>query len=223
MGLVYVNTKDAIRRVRSGFKELSQDQIYKSIARAINTTLGTTRTQINRRIRETYNISASAINERMYVLRSNYTNLTGKIQLATRTLPLAEFNPTQREGAVVTQYVGGRKKGLASKLSQRKQTEPAYALMVEVIRGEVRAIPSAYFKISAALNSRVVARGEYGAGFEFSQHKAIRTLKSVSIYNIVIGGRIHKEMRLYVEQRFSINIERELNVRLQEMAAHSIP
>lgn len=220
MASVYVNSEQAIKTLQKAFSQLSKEEVNKSVARAINSTLGLTKTEMSRRIRERYNIKVSTINKFTSVIRSNYSNLTGKIYLSPGTIPMTEFNPVQFNGSVRLSLKGkSGSKTVQSKKYRPTQKDVSLGVTIEIIKGQKKTMESASLITGKGGSGKVKAHGKYARGFVFNEDDKLKTLKTVSVRSIVLGTKINTEMRPYINEKFSINLQREFEKRVAEMAA----
>lgn len=220
MASVYVNSEKAIKDIRKAFSQLSQEEVNKSVARAINSTLGVVRSEMSRRIRERYNIKASTINKMTSIVRSNYKGLTGSIQLSPGTINITEFAPTQIMGSIrlsITGKIGAKR--VQKKKFRPSQKDVPQGVSVEVLKGHRKTIDSASLVSGRGGSPKVKAAGKYARGFVFNEEDKMKTLKSVSIRSIVVGSNLNKELRPFIEAKFAINLQREFEKRVAEAAA----
>ena len=211
---IEVYADKATKELKKLATELSDDKVNKSIARAINSTLGLVKTQINREIRAKYRLGTTEINKGLFIKQSTYSTLTGKILASPKTFPLTMFNPTEIKNNVITKRIGGKKGSFASKQVRKSAYE---GVMIEIIKGEKKVIQSAFLVFKGKSNGSVKAKGSYSSGFGFNDQERATSLSTVSVASILRNGAIKQDLSTYINKEYSRILESELKKRINNI------
>ena len=105
-----ISVKTTLDKARKEFRDLSTAQLGRGIARAINHTLGVTKTSVNAEIRKVYKIRAKDIRPTLSVKRAYARQLmqTGLLLAKGTRLPLIGFRARQSKRGVSVNVMGTR-------------------------------------------------------------------------------------------------------------------
>lgn len=143
----------------------SRPQIEKASYKAINHAMAQVKTQAIREIVSTYRITAGEVRPGLFVVKSNGSNLTGKLYSTPYTKPLADFNPVEIREGVKTKRIGSRKSG---GFASQRTKDKTVGVRVEITRGRVVVLRNAFLQFNGTTPT-VRAYGEYNGGaFEWS-------------------------------------------------------
>lgn len=101
MSLAVTAIKAAHRALAADVKRQARD-LRRGAARAINRTAVTTRKHASQRIRETLNVKASKVKDRLNIVRANSSHLTGAVQSKRKPLRVSDFNGVRQTHKGVT-------------------------------------------------------------------------------------------------------------------------
>src|SRR6185369_11233997 len=93
--MVDIDVRDAIKKLNSEFGYLSNDKRSLAIARAINHTIGKSKTLIVNRIKAIYDIPNKYINQDLSIRKADRLTLRGMVNAKGRPLPLISFRARQ--------------------------------------------------------------------------------------------------------------------------------
>lgn len=143
--MISVSVEQAVKEMRREFRDLTNQEFNKGVARAINHTLGKAKTASNREIRTIYNISAKHVNEAFKVKKAGPAELYALLIAQGKPLPLRIFKPVQNSDGV--------------------------SIMVR--KGQRQTIKSAFLTTMPSGHTGVFARGSYKQGGYNFRHKRI--------------------------------------------------
>lgn len=103
-----IDVKKAIREVRSGFKHLSQSQVNKATARAINEVISKAHVFAAKTMRAKYRVRGKDIKKTMRPYKATQRRLTATIGVVTRPMPLMAFSPRKTKHGVSVNIAGKR-------------------------------------------------------------------------------------------------------------------
>lgn len=212
---IKVNVEQATKELSKFYKELSKQEIDKSITRAINSTLLKAKTKANREIRQLYNLGTSQINSKIHLKQASYSYRIGELRAYNSTFPLKDFNPKQIKGNVITKRVGGKKGNFASS----RINKPSFqGVMVEVFKGQPKTIESAFLLFKGNSNGSVKAKGVYDFGFQFNDKDKVKTLTTVSVASALKNTTVNSNLKQFTSIEYSTILKRELDKRLKKIA-----
>lgn len=183
--------KGSIDKFKKEMGEISGKKLHAIISRSINHTSGKVNTQLNRNIRQTYNISISDLNDskQRFTVKSNSNSLAAFLYANQMPLSLSKFNPVWIRDNVKTSFVGSKKKGgfASSKTKSNKS-----GVTVEILKGKKETISSAFMLFSGSGKGAVFARGVYASeGFKFGKQRLpITHLNTKSIYYAMLDKTV---------------------------------
>lgn len=205
-------TKGAIEKLKSETKKISGPNLAKATSRALNHTLGKANTQMNRSIRNIYNISLSDLNDnrQKFMRRSSQNSLTAFIFANEYPLSLSKFNPVFFRDGVQTKFQGSKRSGGFA--SQKKKGGKS-GVTVEIIKGKKETIHAAFLLFSGGAKAAVFARGQYGSsGFSFGKERLpIAKLNTKSVFNAAIDRTVKKEIKNVVDIAFTPRLAHEIS------------
>src|SRR5438270_11661768 len=79
---------------------LDPKNVPKATAAAINKTLAKLKTETSRTVRQTIYAKAADVRERMRVVKASASNLSGRVSILRKAVPLAKYSPKQRRDGV---------------------------------------------------------------------------------------------------------------------------
>jgi hypothetical protein len=178
--LIKIGTKEAQKSLKLASKELSDDQIKRSIYLAINETMRLGRTKLRQFVRSKYNVPANLINT-IDFKKAYKGKLSSEMGASFKPVQLAYFKP-KFQTVDYSLSVRNSKGGLMKKESKGRK-KPKIGVSIEVIKGQRKILPFAFMIKGGSLP--VFARGDYrkGGGFETSTDGAINKLISLSAYS----------------------------------------
>ena len=107
--MIYVNAKDAIRKLNQLHKELSENERKSAMVKAINRGTIAGRTSAAKDTRKVYKIRSGDIKKTMTVKRANRGRLEGDLTSKGSTLPLSSFQARKTKRGVTANIKGSRK------------------------------------------------------------------------------------------------------------------
>lgn len=107
--MFYINTADAIAKLRREFRDLTQGQQNLAIARALNRTIRTARTTASREIREQWKIRAKDIKAAQRIRPAKRANLEAAMITTGRPLPISAFGARVTKKGISVNIAGNRK------------------------------------------------------------------------------------------------------------------
>jgi hypothetical protein len=133
-----ISVQQAVKDLRKEFVDLTNKEFHTGVARAINHTLAKGRTASNRKIRETFTITAADVRKNIRVLKATSTKLVGYVGAEGAPIPIRRF----------------------------KYRPTAKGVNVEIRKGQTKHIRSAFVQTMPNGVVGVFARGRY-QGKEF--------------------------------------------------------
>lgn len=190
--MIEISARQAIQKARREFKDLSEREMSVGISRAINHTLGVSRTQASRLIRNEYKISAKIIRKTFAIKKAfaRQSMQTGTLSSSGGALPLYAFGARQTKRGVSVNVKGTRK----------------------VVR-------QAFIATMKSGHLGVFGRGLYKGGeFAFRTKRLRRTgadlpiteLKSISVPRAMAQNAVVKALSASIAQRFPLRLTHEL-------------
>jgi len=212
---IHVDNGNAIKEMKKLYNELNSKHITLSITRAINSTLGIVRTDVNKAIRARYNMTPTMVNNSAYIVQAKYDRLEGYVKLYSNPIPLAQFNPRQVIDNTLIKRFGGRgKKGAFG--YQRTRANDTAGVIIEIIKGKSENIQSA-FMLFRGNGVQVKAKGRYSSGFQFNDKESNKSLKGVSIYSAYKNPEIQSRVEVDAKSKFRYLLAYEMEKRLKKI------
>ena len=194
LGMITVDSKDAIRKISDVTRKLSFEQFRVANARAINHTLAKAKTAANRSVRDLYKIPQQQVSKGIHIGKATKTTPYGVLKVNSAFTPLHAFQPTQTSSTGVRSVVT-KSGALASKAKRVKRVRTT-DMKLEIIRGKKTAIPSAFF-LPGSSKGVVMGRGKYSGERKFiwrnrrvqprGNDTPIESLRTVSVYAGVVN------------------------------------
>ena len=155
---------------------MSAQQVRIVESRAINKTLGQTRTIARKEVKAVFNVSRKQTNTIDYK-RATPSTVTGNLEADRTPVPLDYFSPKQETESGVRRIVikGGHRINI-HKEYKRARKNVAAGVSIEVFKGERKIIPYAFLIADGA--PRVFARGVYRKGTQhgfIQRHQRVRS------------------------------------------------
>ena len=208
--MIEIITKKATDSIKKELNQYTTANVNKALSKAINHTIGVLNTEMNRRIRDQYNIPVQVLNRNKYQIKSSSSNLTAYIYASKSPLPLSLFNPIETSGGVQTRRVGGGGGAFASRKVKSKKT----GVQVMVIKGKSKTIFDAFISISSRQGTgAVIGQGRYnGKNFQFDS-RGIREsrLNSKSVFVTANERQVKRALSSKVSSVLPSRIMHELS------------
>ncbi|MFO0386350.1 MAG: phage tail protein [Flavobacteriales bacterium] len=185
-----IETKAVTDKLRSQYKQLSERAVRTGIARAINHTLGKTKTASSREIRSVYRIKAKDITKSMRITRAYVQRQFGELVASGQPLSAMAFGARQTKKGVSINVKGQRK----------------------LIRG-------AFLATMKSGKQGVFARGRYGKdGFEFRTKRIrkkgndlpIEELKTIAVPQALAHNAVLNNLGKKMEADYPGRLQHEL-------------
>lgn len=162
MGIeVKVDVSMATAQLKKAFRGLTDAELNKGVARALNDTVKIGKTRINRVIRETYGETAftlSGLNKSISIIKATSGVPIAMITISGKKIPLKFFRPKKEGGD-----------GPPS----RELPRPKRGISIEIIKGQRMLIPGTFF----GPKKHVFARGKYSKRPQFDfRHQRVKSL-----------------------------------------------
>jgi hypothetical protein len=206
--MIEISIKSDVERVFKTFAHVSQAELAKATARALNRVISSARSVSVKEIRKKYNIDPKYLKEKigdkenrynaLKAWKANPNNLTATLKAYGKPIPLIAFPITQTDQGVE----------------------------VSVIKGQTKLIPSAFIATTKSGHRSVFARGKYGQGAFIFRNKRIRPfpapdlpitqLSTTSIQTAIVTPSILTAMKLKVETDFPKRLEHEISYLLSK-------
>jgi len=222
--MVKVYVDDAIKQVKSNFKNLDADAVAKASVNAINRTLTKGRTVARQEVKGVYNIPQKNL-DGIAKKDARKTLLIGYLGASAKPIPMDAFNPKfKTSGSSITITKRGAQK---VKDFVRKRKSVAVGVSIEVIKGKREIVPYAFMLRNG--KPRVFARGAYrgGGSWGFIQRKQrlnkngndtpIKPLVSVTVHGAVINKTVEGKLSASINAFFPQRFAHELNYQIQKM------
>ena len=219
MTQIVVDIKDATKTLLKGFESLSEKKIQLSVMRAINGALGKTQTQMIRAVYERYNMKSQIISDQVEVFKASPANAySGNIHVFNKQFKLTDFNPKEVNDGVATgrfsRTASYEKKNVKGLRANNKLV--TQGLVVQIIRGQTKVIPSAYLSFKSDMSkARSSAKGQYNHGFNFDPEQGAKTLRTVSVLSMIQNEGIEKRYTETAKTEYSRQLYNELRKRLR--------
>lgn len=181
--MIRVDVRDAVNGMRTKYKQLGEPEFSLAIARAINRTARTAKTEASRQIREKYKIRAKDINKALNLTLATRVTKTGYVIATGKPLPIIAFMPRQTKAGVNVTIVNTRK-----------------------------TIKRAFILNLSSGHKGVFARGEYGdSTFMFKKPRLpIKELTTVSVPTAFINDAVNAALRQKIQDFFPARLEQEV-------------
>lgn len=200
--MIQISVKSDIERAFKKFSSVNRAELAKATARAINRVISSARSVAVKEIRKKYNIDPKFLKEKigdkdnrynaLKAWKANSSNLTATLKAYGKPIPLIAFPVTQTE----------------------------HGVSVSVIKGQSKAVRSAFVTQMKSGHRSVFARGKYGSGvFNYRQGRIkpfplpdtpITQLTTTSIRTAVVTPSILTAMKIKVEQDLGKRLEHEI-------------
>lgn len=190
--MIDISVKDAIRKAKAEFSDLTDDQMKRGVSRAINHTLGVSKTDARREIQGVYKIRARDVAKAMLLRKAAIRQVvqTGMLITKGTSLPLIGFGARQTKRGVSVNVMGVRK-----------------------------LVRSAFIATMPSGGRAVFGRGYYSQGeFKF-RHKRLRKngsdlpiteMRSISIPKAVSNNVVLRRLSERITQYFPGRLTHEL-------------
>jgi hypothetical protein len=152
-----ISVEQAVKDLRHEFRNLTNKEFNTGVARAINHSLAKGRTKANRSIGEEYAIDPADVKAHLRVVRANRSTLTGYVGASGGPIPIRKFPHFET------------KKGV----------------LVEIRKGQLKMIPSAFVQRMPNGSLGVFGRGRYqGKDFAFRNRRQRKNGNDLEINQI---------------------------------------
>ena len=202
----------AIERIRRENSHISGDLLNKAISRALNRTASMGKTEANKNIRKTYNISAARINNELKTRNSNARNLEAAILASGKPLSFNNFQAKQVGPSGTTYF--DRKGVASSRLNRKSRSNAIKGVSATIKKGTTINLPTAFIQASNG-GITVFARGQYkgkSEGFEFGKDRLpIGKMSTLSIPMMFINDSVMQPTSRKTEDILSDRIDHEIN------------
>lgn len=227
--MVTVSVNKTIEELKKTMgRGLSDKQINKAIASAINHTMNVSKTAAVKAIRENYKLKAGIIRKDMRVIRANLRNypIQGILEAKGGGIPLIKFDAIQLYEANVKPFKQDKRKkstvmgprahvSLAGGLKQLKKK----AGVQIKIKGKTQKIPGAFIANMKSGHEGIFARGSYGKGeFNFRKQRIakrgndlpIAELRTYAIPQLVANNTVVSIVQNKMKEHFPKRLGHEL-------------
>lgn len=214
--IVRIDVRKATKEITSAFKDVNEANTRKAVGRAINHTLEKVKTQANKNIRQIYKMPADEVRNRIFVMKSSNSNMTGKVLASVVPLPLSVFNPIQVTGSVATKKAGSYRNASGRKVAtyaSSKSKSKVIGVWVQVLIGQKKIINSAFIGLSSKGNGQVKAFGKYGpTGFDFKDpgESKQQTLNSKSVFWAFKSSAVSTPLENFMRDEYRSRLNHEL-------------
>lgn len=215
-----ISVKETIEKLRKEFSNVSEDKLAIALYRALNHTARKGKTEASKQIRNVFNASAAAINDRLSLKYAYKTHLAAEIVASGKPIPLKNFDAKAANANAkgVTKF---NKKGVASTRLQRvsKKQSGWGAVRFSIYKGKEERLPGAFINNFRG-NVHVMARGIYskGKGFQFQEPRLpIGILTGISVPLMFSRGKVQEPFRAVVERDFEDRCRHELERLIQQI------
>ena len=155
--MIEVSTSKAIQEVTKFYSGLTRPQINGAVNRALNHTIAIGRTAASKEIRQLYKIKAKYLGQKGPDDREN-RNSALKVRKSTTSTLQAAINATGRPLPLIAFPARKTSKGIT----------------IQIIPGQTKNLPGAFFATMKSGHKGIFARGRYGTGQFKSRRKRIR-------------------------------------------------
>lgn len=180
-----VDVRKATEALKDAFKDAAPSQTAKAISRAINHTLGKTKTQANRDVRETFHVKAGDFAKRLFISKASSGKLWGALKASNRPMSLKLFNARQT------------KKGVSFAIK----------------KGDRQTLPGTFIStVGKNAFKGVFGRGHYvKRGFIWSKKKTpIQGMNSVSAHTALANNTVEKKTAKMTEDNYTQRVQHEI-------------
>lgn len=190
--MIDISVREAIQKAKREFADLSQKQMARGVARAINHTLGVTKTASRREITGIYKIRAKDINQSFRIQRATARQLiqTGMLLSKGSRLPLIGFSARQTKRGVTVN-----------------------------VKNQRKLIRSAFIATMPSGHRGVFGRGNYSSGeFQLRKHRIrkngndlpITEMTSISVPKALSNDVVLRNLGRKIESHFPARLMHEL-------------
>lgn len=209
--------QNAISEIKRQYSHVSGDTLTTAISRALNRAASQGRTAANNEIRQTFNISASRINNELKTSNSNSRNLTAKITASGAPLSFNNFQAKQITSRGVIAF--DRKGRASTRLTRKSRNNAAKGVSVTITKGQTKILPTAFIQVANG-GITVFARGKYRGtsdGFDFgSDRLPIGKMSTLSIPMMFANKEVLPTVQRKVEGFLASRIDHEVNYLLSK-------
>lgn len=223
--MIKIDTRHATEYMKKNFKQLSDKQIAKATANAINRSLMKGRTVARTEVKKVFNIPQKNL-DGVNIGKASMSKLTGYIAASTKPIPMDAFLKSFAFNSRSLSRYG--KKGRGTTKIMKRSRLYRQGVTIEVEKGKKSAIRFAF--LIAGAKQRVFARGEYRGGGSFgflrrnarknnsNNNDSVKPLVSTTIHSAVINDKVMQQLNNTVAPFYTDRLEHELNQQLNKMS-----
>lgn len=215
MALVEINTQEFDKTISRFVKGFSKADTELALSRAINHVLGTSNTEMNKAIKEEYNISTLNDSSIKRIRKAQPSNLTGLISVSYDTTSLSMFNPVFISTRIV-EHRSKMYKQSKSGIREIRNYNSDDGVQFKVLKGRTSFIKGAFTnKFGNATSSKlpVLIRGRYTPEFTYGG-KYIIKLKTKSLFSMSVSPLVLNKIDSHVRNRFTNRVKHEIRFML---------
>jgi hypothetical protein len=225
---VNIDVREATRSISELTRKLSHPEFLKAQSRAINYTLAIARTKSSAVITSRYKISAANAKKSLRVKRASPVSRYGAIMASSAYTPMHYFGI--RKMTDMGSFTTLRKGVLSTSLNTKKRLsikdrKRINRIEVEIVKGQRRLLPSAFFLNQSS--TMIAARGVYTQGTDFAWRnkrvvssgpdKPIDVLQSPSIFKQLTTDAAMQQVQKDISPKYQARLLHEVNFILSKM------
>jgi hypothetical protein len=213
-------------------KELSEKQLGRATAAAINRSLSHAVSTLKREIRHQYKAPTSTLNT-FPLFKANSNKLEGFVKAKTHPLSLSHFDPRYEYGSGGSTFairVRTTKDGLTKTIRKKQRGQPKKGVSIEIKKGQRITIPYA-FMTGNDIQKPVFARGAYKQGGSYGLVRRnkrvnkkgmdlpIAKLLTVSVYGMAVNKSVSRNTQVDLSNYLMKRLEHEMRVRVNKIVS----
>lgn len=200
---IYFDKEFDVKAVTERYKsQLSEKEILKTTAYAINQTIRMTQGKVSRLIRENYTVKPSALKSSSYISKFATGTKTGayaELAFVRRPLSISDFK---------------------TKDLNKKKKDAQNGIQVEIRKGSVKFLRHAFMKTLRSGRIAVMGHGKYKDGkFETNQpgEELINEMKTASPFSMTLNKDVKRELTPYITTTLLGKIEVLLEKKVERL------